>query len=744
MTGKVLLPLLGGSPAVWNTCMVFFQGLLLLGYLYSHIVSKYLPVQMQVIVHGGVLLLAGLTLPAPIDVGTPEGEPVAWLLKTLTITVGLPFFAVSTTGPLVQRWFSRTDDPAAKDPYFLYGASNAGSLLGLLAYPLAVEPGLTRQDQMLGWTFGFWALLPLLIVCGVIANKRLAADRPVAPGTKAGAKEGTKELAWAPITWKRRVMWVLLAAVPSSLMVGVTQHISTDVAAVPLLWIVPLALYLCTFIFAFSRRAWSASLWGRLMIPAVGVLMLVLLTAAQSPLWLIVPIHLIAFTVVALMCHTRLAEDRPDPVHLTEFYLWMSVGGVIGGAFNAAAAPVIFATVLEYPLVLGLSCLLRPQIHKEQAELTTGARTVKWVVALVIGAVLFIVLMNIDAAATSGVLAGNSLVESIRRSLPSEMLSDTVIVNICRGAIPVVICVALVMRRGSARFAVAALALLVGSEWIGATGRVLYHERTFFGVHEVLSDSRGSYHTLRHGTTRHGIQARFEEGRRVPSTYYHRSGPLGDVMRVLEERDGLKSAGFIGLGAGTAAAYAKPGSTFVFYEIDPAVVRIAQDPALFTYVADAVKQPGVRIGFITGDGRLTIRSADPGSYGLVVVDAFSSDAIPVHLITREAVEMYVEKLAPRGVLAFHVSNRYFDLTPVLARLADEFGLVAYLRNDIVVQTEQKAEGKLDSIWVVLARKNEDLGAIAKPGSMWVRMRGTPSMPLWTDDHANLLRVFVGW
>jgi hypothetical protein len=751
LTGKILLPLLGGSPAVWNTCMVFFQAVLLLGYLYSHLVTKFFPARLQAILHGAVLIVAGLTLPIPIDVGAPGNSPIPWLLRTLLITVGFPFSVVSTSGPLLQKWFSRSGHKHAADPYFLYAASNAGSVIGLLAYPLVMEPLLTRSRQSEVWSWGYWALVPIVIACGVmlVVKSRNAEANPTA------ATVTSRVVSSSPLTARRRLLWIVLGLVPSSLMLGVTQHISTDIAAVPLLWAIPLLLYLVTFIIAFSRLGTklNATLLGRFLPLPLIATMALLLAAARQPVGIVIFIHLLTFFVAALMCHTRLADDRPDAAHLTEYYLLMSLGGVLGGAINALAAPVLFNALFEYPLMLGVACLLRPQLGSELragsnattrfVDSASGRWTLAIVGAVLVAALVFAIDYGIDDERLNRLLTRNGLVRF------SDFGSRSL-----RAVIPVVF-VLLLLRSGPRAFALAALAGLLTTPFVGKGGSVLYQERTFFGVHRVLTNSTNTWHTLSHGTTLHGLEAwptpkNLEEKDReklrvrsmLPTTYYHRTGPMGDVMTMLFATKRLDSVALVGMGAGTLAAYAAPGSTFVFYEIDQAVIKIAKNPEYFLYYTNAAATPGVQIGTVTGDARLRLQEVVlDGAYHLIVLDAFSSDSIPVHLLTREAFEMYLAKLKDDGLIAVHISNRHFDLRPVLARLASEFHLAAFIRNDSEPTDQEKAEGKKDSVWIALARKPEQFGTLVNaPG--WKRLDSKPGDPLWTDEYSNVLGVFV--
>lgn len=782
-TGKLLLPLAGGSPQVWNTCMVFFQAMLLAGYLYAHGITR-LPIRFQGPVHLCVLAIAALML--PVDVAgvaksqAPDASaPTAWLLGLLITTVGLPFFAVSTTSPLLQSWFARTRDARAKDPYFLYVASNAGSVVGLLAYPLLIEPIMTRQAQAMSWTGGYG--LFFLLIAGCMALVLAAARGARAPegasttdATESGATgaTGAAPLDARPITWSRRFFWLGLALIPSSLMLGVTQYISTDLAAVPLLWVAPLLLYLVSFMVAFSNVVPVSAKWlGRVTPMVVAVMAVVLLTQARDPVIVIVLVHVLGFFVLAWMCHRRLAEDRPDPRHLTEFYLLMSVGGVLGGIFNALIAPTVFNVVLEYPLAIAAACFMTPQFSKDWRGAWSGGVRSRGVL---LGSIVL-----------GGVVVFSAVIVASRMIARGELDGFTR-QAIALGGVPVTLSLLLLLVRGTPRFAVAIMLAMLVAPFLG-TLQDLYVKRTFFGVHRVQRQVEGGMglHRLLHGTTLHGVQFRtdlvaqdgaagmgtpfggpklapetrngflFERAawdelarlaRRgryqlLPTSYYHPKGPMGDVMQMLINANKLDQVALIGMGAGTLAAYAQPGTTMVFYEIDPAVNDIAHNQAFYTFISDAVRDPTVRIGTILGDGRKMIEVEQPGvgPFRLIVVDAFSSDAIPVHLITKEAVEAYLKRTTPDGLIAFHISNRYFDLSPVTARIAKELGLVAFIRNDTI---EDPEEQKRDSLWVVLARDRAHLGELATRNAMWTQMSADDSDPLWTDDYSNVLGVFV--
>jgi hypothetical protein len=738
MVAKMVLPLLGGSPAVWNTCMVFFQASLLAGYAYAHWSTKLLGLRRQAILHALITLSPLLLLPIAIRTSDPpaHGSPIPWLLLTLALAVGLPFFLASTTGPLMQRWFAATGHAAAKDPYFLYAASNAGSLIALLAYPLLLEPTTAIQQQSWLWTFGYIALALLILACAaVIIRKGAEMPKPqMVPGAAASEPSTPRHLdtSTPPLNTstprqllRQRLFWILLAFIPSSLMLGATQYISTDVAAVPLLWVIPLAIYLLTFILAFStRRLFSTDALSDTLAIVMAALTLVFLVRGEYrlPIWGLFGLHIAALFIAALFCHTRLAELRP-PVHrLTEFYLLLALGGVLGGAFNGLLAPTIFTGVIEYPLVLVLACLVRLQTRKPYFSSQPA-----WFGAL------------FDVCA--GILI----------ALIFFLLDDMVFrlgirnVGIRLGiavGIPAIAVYLLSPRRYA--FAVGIAALLAISQLIQPTeGRLLHQERTFFGVYRIFRNDNilhpiHAYTTLVHGTTVHGAQYLDPEKAREPLTYYHRKGPLGDLFTTFADSPILDSLGLVGLGAGAIAAYGREGQTMVFHEIDPAVIRLAQDPEYFTYLRDS----NADIRFDIGDGRLTMARLPDAVYGVIVLDAFSSDAIPVHLLTLEAFQLYLKKLQPRGIIAVHISNQYLYLEPVVARIADELNLAAIHRLDDPGKAEETRSMRSTSEWILLARAPQDLGPLASSPN-WRPLRRKPNAPLWTDSYSNILSVFGG-
>ncbi|MBX9582633.1 MAG: fused MFS/spermidine synthase [Gemmataceae bacterium] len=751
LAGKLLLPLVGGTPAAWNSCLVFFQALLLAGYLYAHRSVARLGVRRQAIAHLAVLSLVLLAFAAAVAVtGSPvavfpalvpadQDYPIAGVVALLAVAVGLPFLVLSTTAPLLQRWFAATGHPAAVDPYYLYAASNAGSLVGLLAYPFVVEPTLALPDQQWAWAAGVAAYLLMVTACATAVRRarpatgghsdsdlfggdriRQPAIRFVGPQTDSSA-EGcvSGPDTSGPAGW-RVARWVGLAALPSSLLMGVTAHLSTDLAPVPLLWVVPLALYLVSFVVVFAR--WPAAarkVAGRVTPMLVLFAAVTLLTGAGEPLGLIVGLHLAAFFGVCLVCHGELASDRPPPDQLTGFYFWMSVGGVLGGAVNALVAPVLFHRLgmVEYPLALILAGLVRPRGEGSGLQLT------------VVDVLLVLGLFG---------LAVGLVVEVPRRvDLPADG-PDATAGRLVRGGLmyglPAVVAFALVAR--PARFALALAALFAAGVFDpGPHGRTLHRERNFFGLVRVTRSPDGRFVRLVHGTTLHGQQRTDEPGPPRPMTYYHEKGPVGHLFRAIPP-DRIKRVGVVGLGTGAMAAYARPGQAWTFYEIDPAVARVAADPRYFTFLASC--RGGCEV--VLGDARRQLARAPDGTFDVLVLDAFSSDAIPVHLLTREALALYVRKLAPGGVLALHLSNNHLDLPPLVDRLAKDHDpplAVRYMHDG--PSDAEREDGKTASVWMVLARSEADLGPMAR-GPHWHAVPPSAG-PLWRDDFANLLSVW---
>jgi hypothetical protein len=687
---RMVLPMLGGSPAVWNTAMVFFQGALLAGYAYAHAIGRWLEPRRQMLVHLALLAAASLTLPIAVGEGwvpPTEGWPVLWLIALLGWSVGVPFIAVSATAPLLQRWFATSGHPAGGDPYFLYGASNTGSILALLGYPFLLEPARTLDEQSRLWALGFGALALLVVACGLTARRATAPDATA-------ASEGSVGLGW-----RCRLRWLVLALVPSALLLAVTAHISTDLAAVPLLWVVPLSLYLLTFVIVFARRpalrhAWMVRAQPFLIIP------LALLFTWNSVFWISVPLHLATFFVSAMVCHGELARLRPVPERLTDFYLWMALGGMLGGLLAAVLAPLLFDSVLEYPLAIAAACLLRPAAEGRSRRLLDPV--------LPIAVMLLILLWGYRRALGLPEIGGAAMLLVM---VPAALLLYATASRPLRFGLGIA-------------GALAAVLLSAGQH------EVLSRDRSFFGIYTVKHDPAG-YHVLVHGTTVHGAQAVERHNRRAPLTYFHRAGPLGQMLAALDEGR-IRTVGAVGLGAGTVACYRRPGQRWIFFEIDPLVERIARDTRLFHYLADCAPDAEV----VLGDARIGLQGMPAARFDLLILDAFSSDAIPIHLLTREALRLYLDRLSERGVIALHVSNRNLDLAPIVADLAADAGVVALVQTHSPPAESQRAY-RNTATWVAIARRPEDLGDLAAD-SRWRRLEAGPDARPWRDDFADIV------
>ncbi len=754
MFAKFVLPSFGGTPAVWTGSMMFFQAALLASYFYVHATTNWLGARRQAWLHLAVVLLplVSFALAGPIDVPAEEWAPPAdenpifWLLGLLLMAVGLPFFAVSATNPLIQRWISETEHPSSRDPYFLYRASNLGSVIGLLGYPLLMEPNLRLADQGMFWTVGYAVLVVLVFASaavlwrspssaateegelataegGALPNPSVASgDEAPETGTRRSDVLTTVGISRSP-SLLRRLRWIGLAFVPSSLMLGVTAFITTDITPVPLLWVIPLSLYLFSFVVVFSRNQRVPGLVHRIMVAALPVtlplLVVSIITDLHEPFWLLILLHLFGFFVAALVLHGELARDRPPAKHLTEFYLWVAVGGVLGGVFNALIAPVTFDTVIEYPLAMVLACLFLPRLrrseHRDEEE--GGSRTRRWldlVLPLALGVAVWALL------SVAGFVAPES--EEVWMYLLLSLAVGLCLHFAYSNNRPV-------------RFGLGIVALVAAATFrIGAGQDVLYEDRSFFGVYNVTGEEASvGLHTLNHGNTSHGAQV-LGVTPPEPLTYHHRTGPVGQLFDALPNEDVTSRVAILGLGTGAMACYAQPGQQWTFYEIDPLIEGIARDPSLFTYLRDC---PG-EYEVVLGDARLSLRDAEDRSYGVIVGDVFNSDAIPVHLLTREAIDLYFRKLARNGVLAMHISNRYLNLEPVLGDLARDRGLECYAQSDMETEGVPHKEA---SRWVAMAREEGDLGSLPDDGR-WQPCASNPnSNDVWTDDFSNLIGTF---
>jgi hypothetical protein len=703
MFTKMVLPRLGGAPAVWSVAMVFFQAALLAGYAYAHLLARWLSPGRAAIGHLALLALAASTLPLSIAAGfgNPPAEGVSlWLFALFAASIGLPFVALAASAPLLQSWFAASGHPQARNPYVLYAASNLGSFTALIAYPLAIEPLLTLKAQTLTWSVGFAALALMVAAAGI-----LVAQRPAMAHDAAGNDAST-----AP-TWATRARWIALAAIPSGMVIAVTAHLTTDIAAAPFLWVIPLALFLLTFVAVFRERPWISHATVVWLVPFVAAPLAVSAGGGDKAFWLAtVLLNVFGFMLLTLLCHGELYARRPAPARLTDFYLCVSVGGVIGGAFAALVAPNVFSGTYEYPLLIAAALLVLP-----------GAFDGGWRRFL---------------AQAGFVLALAAIVVAAR------MLSDARLpysANVYfQGGLVLLVAGMLLQRHQPARFfALALLSFALVECWRPGLAPV-ETVRSFFGVHRVAETADGRARLLIHGTTLHGAEKiRTAEGEPLtgppePLTYYYFGSPISEGIEAARAaQGGLKKVASVGLGTGSLACHRRDGEAWTFFEIDPEVIRIARDPALFRFLARCAPDAPI----VLGDARLTLE-ASADRYDLIVLDAFSSDAIPVHLLTREAFAGYLSRLTENGVLVVHISNRHLELAPVLAAVGKAEGLVAYLKQDTAASNFE-ADFRTNSRVVALARKPSDFGDLPLRTG-WRPLAADPDVAAWTDDYSNIL------
>ena len=710
LIAKVLLPHFGGSPAVWTTSMVFFQAVLLAGYSYAHLLARMKWLH-QVAIHASLLVFAVFFLPFGVSDSLLEmtggWEPSFQLLAVLGLSVGVPFLVVSATAPLLQVWFSYTTHKDAEDPYFLYGASNFGSLLALLAFPIVLETTLGLGNQSVLWATGF-AMLAVLILTAYGAGQ---SNRSSVADGEISVDEATT------VAWQERLKWLVYALVPSAFLNSFTLKISTDIAAAPLLWVIPLSLYLVTFIFVFARKPIVDHGWVVRYTPMAALMLLILPWVSHTFVGLL--LHFPAFFLITLMCHGELAARRPDKSHLTEFYLWMSLGGVVGGGLTAVLAPLVFNSLVEYPIALAGALLLLPGASKFKTwKLDAGLAVGALIVALAIGAYAVRLIAPTSEWAP---FADNGVIVFLA------------VVGLCAYA----------MRDLPVRYGLIIGACLLADTYTVKEGEILHRERSFFGIYKILNID-DQYTMFLNGTTAHGAQARGEADQTSSILYYHQDGAFADVFNAVHQVKPKTEVGVIGLGCGGMACYRRPGDNWTFYEIDPVVADLAKNPKYFTYLDKCASGESVRID----DGRKAIEKLADGSMDVLVVDAFTSDAIPIHLITKEAIALYMSKLKDDGVLAMHVSNRYLELRPIIHRIAGELGLNGILSyHDIEAELAriESNEGLLFSPAriVVLAKKDFDLETLPFEHK-WTSFKDFQTDGLaWTDDRSNIVEA-INW
>jgi hypothetical protein len=759
MFARMVTPLLGGSAAIWNVSMAFFQAALLIGYLYAHLLARLNDLRLQAGLHAGILLFAALALPVHVSgaFGPPSSaQPALWLTGVLAFSVGAPFAAASATAPLLQSWYVRSGRTDAHDPYYLYAASNLGSFTGLLAYPILIEPLLGTRAQSVAWQAGYATIVVLILLAATAA---LIANGPLEGRT--GAREKSP-----PPGWERRFYWMGAAAAPSALVLGVTLHISTDVASAPLLWVLPLALYLLTFVIAFARGTERITPVARFFYPLTLIFLIV--SYCLRTIWLAMLLgNLAGFFISALLCHLALSRSRPDAGRLTEFYFFISLGGVLGGAFAAFLAPVIFNNVYEYPLALAATACFLPRGEAASSHLPDYAAAAVAIVALV--SVPLLGLKPGDAAVIAGSLGSAATLAAAAwrdKDLPS-LPRHIFIVSVIALAASIIyagvydhgrrnyvsaaalgFCVAALFFNRTRPAALSVLILVSFAIIFFAGGQaeqIITQKRGFFGVlrtreiRDPDSPRTPLLRVLTHGNTIHGAQLTTHGLTRQPLTYYNPRTALGEAILAGLSMGEPSSVALIGLGAGSTACLIRPTDRLTIFEIDPAVVRLSASPGGdFTCVPEC--QPDARI--IVGDARLRISEEPDGEFDVIIVDAFSSDAIPAHLLTREALALYLRKTSDRGVVILHLSSLNLALAPEAARVARDLGAPALFRvSERFNHPYASYYGGMPAIAMIVVKSSRVLEQLPLPAMSadW-RLVGAPPGRAWSDDYINIARA----
>ena len=709
MVARMALPRLGGAPAVWNSAMLVYQALLLGGYAYAHAIGRLAP-RRQAMVHLALFAVAALWLPLGLVAGNPppDAAPVLWVPWLLALSIGPLFFAVAAQAPLMQRWYSLAS--GGRDPYALYAASNLGSFGGLIAYPLLVEPNMPIAAQSALWTGGYALLALLILACATLLPRGSASDSVAAPVQTSPRP-----------ALRRRLHWIALAAVPSGLMLSTTTHLTTDIVAMPLLWVIPLGLYLLSFSLAFAARRGAADAITWLAPPALLGLGAVAL-AGGDRLLLSAGAGLTLLFVVSVALHTRTYRLRPAPDRLTEFYLAMSIGGVVGGLFAALLAPVLFDWTFEHPILILAAGMLAPQaVLSERIAALWAHRGMR--IAILLFALLLL-------AVFAGWLP-----------FPASYRPHAATLGL------VVIGMLAIGRRGSFVAVLAGILLIngvMGQIAISLQGDM--RTRSYFGIYTIADYPVEHLRTISHGTTVHGIQSLVPGRETEPTSYYVAKSGVGRALSALEAIHGTGArVGIVGLGAGTLACYARPGQAWRFYEIDPAVVRIARDSGKFSFLSRCTPKVPIEIG----DARLTLAAAPPASLDFLALDAFSSDSVPMHLLTREAFAGYRRVLTDRGLLLVHISNRYLDLEPVIAAAARAGGwhgaALLYAAN---WDPKPMPQGT-SSLWIALSPDAATLAQVTAagekdPSGAWRPLKGKNGFTPWTDDFSSILPLVKAW
>ena len=703
MVARMALPRLGGAPNVWNSAMLVYQALLLGGYAYAHWLAR-MPLRRQAAIHLALLVAAAAILPIRLAVlpdPAPGWEPL-WVPALLALTIGPVFLLVSAQAPLMQRWFAA--DSAAGAPWALYAASNLGSFAGLIAFPLIAEPLTGIHEQAWGWSAGYALLIVLVAVC---ARARWQSAPATADAVTPPA---------APIGWRRTALWLALAAVPSGLMLSTTTHLTTDVFAMPLLWVIPLGLYLLSMVVAFADRRLLTRATTFAAPPVMLLAGGMAAVSRHSTTLLLVIVTVVLLFVVCVALHGRLYDSRPGPERLTRFYLVMAAGGALGGLFTALVAPLVFDWTWEHPLLVFAAALLMPLPRAWDWRRMPGLEPdMARFAAIVVGGLILVLgwfLLDVAAGSDPG---------------PQRLVLAIAIAVLGLAMIP--------WRWAFACVLAMTMAAQGGIETLNTSLHGL-RTRSYFGIYTVRDYSDANLRILAHGTTLHGEQSTLPAMRLRPVSYY---GPGSGVAIALTHADKLYGTfariGVLGLGVGTLACFRKPGQRWTFFEIDPVVLDYSKD-GTFTYLPECA--PDARV--VIGDARLELAKLPPASLDVLVMDAFTSDAIPLHLVTDDAFGVYERALAKDGLLLVHISNRYIELEPAIAAEAKARGLAVALRDDYPAGDDLLTP----SSWIALSRNPAKIAALSRisPGHEWKPLMA-PAPRAWTDDHASIL-PYIRW
>lgn len=704
MFSRMILPLLGGTPSVWNTAMVFFQAALLGGYAYAHLTTRFLSPRLQAVLHIVLLSLCALTLPFAIPPGTalPSGDeanPMFWQLGLMVVALGGPFLILSGCAPMLQRWFSTTSHKDAANPYFLYAASNFGSFAALIAYPTLIELTLGTQAQSNAWFYGYIALIVMIAITALMTLRNGTGTHPAHTET---AMENVPR-----VTNKDRFQWLIIALIPSSLMLSVTTYITTDIASIPLIWIFPLSLYLITFIIAFARKPIISFNVAYVFQTTLMAIICVLFMRNQNGIsFYPALIHLVAFFLCALTAHLALAARRPHAKHLTEFYLIISLGGCLGGVFNTLIAPNIFPVAFEYPIGLVLAMFvpfIAGLMKIEKQELAKNGFILIPIVLVSLGSIFGQQIGGWQIFCVVSVLA--MLLFIMNRSASFVLVLGIMVVFIFHP----------------------------GLNWL-TISKLHYLDRNFFGVSRVVDSRNGNVRMFTHGTTLHGAQALIDPYKLTPLTYYYKEGPVGDIFKIARDLHQPLKIAALGLGTGTVTCHGEKSDQFDFYEIDPAVIRIAKDPSMFTFLSEC----GPKVNVIEGDARIKLAEAPDHSYDMIYLDVFSSDSIPVHMMTREAFEVYFAKLKPNGIIAINISNRHLRLAPLVASIAKDLNAETRFKTH---PNKSLAPGIIitSAKYSIVTRNQDVIKQLDGVYKDWAPV-DEPLIRPWTDDYANFMKI----